>query len=846
MRKLIKSSYLHNSNEKSKSITNMTESSLEQQALSQLNFGHYKEAIGLYKKLMQTTDKEEWEQKIAYCYLQRALSFAARNMVKEALVLWENYTQYVQPPYDAYDHYISWLIDTNNQAKIYAALQQLSTEQLDKQYFELAALLGLLMITDHPEFQQYLPQDSIFLAHFQIVQTALQAYQDNNKEKVSEALKQLPYRSVFRDFRTLLNAVIVIPNESEEGPRLLAKIPANSPYLQVARLLHACTKEGAELVDGLLLFNYKQHRIIGDIKRLNKKQLELVDQLVKHKDHLSNKVKFNLAVKFKSLMGPELAQQYCQALLVDYPAGRRDFNKKFSSINEFEENRLTALTYERDNNYYDAEYYWKQCIGLLINEDADNDLKIALILRHIAAQQPESDEQIELLIKSLEYDPDDRECYLQILHHFSHERGTEKDYKHWLSKTLDKFPQDIDVLTQAIKTATYNKTYKKACQYAVKILKIDPINSYAKQVLFSSHIAHARRLILEKKYQRVEKEIQQAEDLNIGKVYHIQTQLMRGFFCFVNQDKKQGLQMIVESLTRLNSDPVNMHFQATMDAQLTGLPVATILRELPTVKDYLLSNQELERLIQQLQGYAYEVENQPLIYKSVEKIKPVLKKSLQKDIIEDLLLTLCQILSEINHYELIRHCAKQALVKWKKPIWEYYKVYSETNGMPERSSHSNIMRLENSREQAMHDKDHRAMVLIDRFLNQYHRAHPERNKGFLDELFGSPEDDEEQYFDDPMEILFDHLPEKVLIKLDKKLQSLFQKTSPEMLVEQLKKVIGDDENVLLAMMQTPDLFTALLMLTAADELDIDINVSVGDVLDCFGIDKQTDIFSFPF
>lgn len=826
----------------------MTENSLEQQALSQLNSGHYKEAIGLYKKLMQISDKEEWIQQIAYCYLQRALSFAARNMVKEALVLWENYTQLAQPPYDAYDHYISWLIESKNLEKIHASLQQLSTKQLDKQYPELAALLGFLMITDHPEFQQYLPQDSILITHFKIVQTALQAYQDNNKEKVSESLKQLPYRSAFRDFRTLLNAVVVIPGNGEKGQLLLAKISANSPYSQIARLLQVSTKEGAELAEGLLTFNYKQRSIIGEIKGLKNKQLEFVDQLVRHKDHLSNKVKFNLAIKYKLLFGSELTQQFCQATLVDYPAGRRDFNKKFSSINEFEGNRLSALTCERDNNYNDAEYYWKQCVKLLINEEAENGLKIALILRHIAVQQPETNEHIELLIESLAYDPEDRECYLQILHNFSQESGAAKDYKHWLAKTLDKFPQDIDVLTQAIKTATHNKTYKKACQYAVKILKIDPINTFAKQVLFSSHIAHARRLILEEKYHLVETEIQQAEDLNISKAYIMQTQLMRGFFCFVNQDKKQGLQIIVESLSRLNSDPVNMHFQATMDAQLTGLPVATILRELPVVKDYLLSIQELDQLIQQLQGYAYEVENQALLHKSLERIKPALKKSLQQqEITENLLLSLCQVLSEINYLELIRHCAKLALVKWKKPIWEYYKVYSETNGMPERSSHSDIMRLENSREQAVHNKDHRAMVLIDCFLDHYYLAHPQRNMGFLDELFGSTEyDEEDEDIDGPLDTLFAHLPEKVLIKLDEKLESLFKKTSPEMLVEQLKKVIGDDKNLLSAMMQEPDLFTALLMLTAADELGIDINVSVGVVLESFGIDKQTDLFSFPF
>ena len=833
---------------KQKPVSSTTDNNLEQQALSQLTAGHYKEAIALYKKLLQVSDNEEWIRQIAYCYRYRALSFAARGMIKEAVALWENHCQYVQPPYETYDHYIVWLIESKNQLKIQTSLEQLTSQQLDKHYPELAALLGLLMLTEHPELQHYLPQDSALIKHFNITQMALEAYQDNNLEKLSDALKQLPYRSAFRDFRTLLNAVLIIPTEREQGQALLAKIPVNSPYIQFARLVNASCQDGSALAEDLLKFNHKQRKIIGDIKGLKKKQLELIDQLVRQRERLSDKVKFNLAIQYKSLFGSELAQQFCQAILVDYPAGRRDFNKKFSSVNEFEANRLNALACERDHNSYEGEFFWKQCISILINEGTDNGLKIALIIRHIAGQQDELEERIELLIESLDYDPEDRDSYLKILHYFSQQQEMDKEYGYWLKKAVETFPQDIDVLTLAVNTATRNKTYKKASQYALKILKIDPLNTFAKQVLFSSHLAHARGLIQNKKYPLVDKEIQLAEKLNLGKDYALKTQLMRGLLCFVEQDKKQGLSVITESLNKLNSDPVNAHFQAAMEAQLIGVPVATILRELPPSKDHLLSSQELTQLIQLLKQYDGEGDNQELIHKALEKIKPALKKSvLEQDYDESLILSLSETMVSLNHFELLRHCVKQALAKWNKPIWRYYHIYSATNGIPERCSQENIFKLENTREQAMQDRDYQASVLIDSFLTRYYQMHPERNMGFLDGLFGGAEDYEEEFVDDdPMEQLFDHLPEKTLIKLDKKLASLLKKTSPEMLIQQLNKVIGDDKDIMSAMMLNPDLFSALLMLRAADELSIDIGVTVGDVLECFGVDKQTDIFSFPF
>ena len=825
-------------------VSGSPDDSLEKQALSLMNSGKYKEAIALYKKLLHDADNSKWRQQLSYCYLKRALAFAAKGMSKEALALWENHSQHTQPPYEAYDHYVTWLLQTNNQTRIQACLGQLSSQQLDKQYPALAALLGFLMITDHPEFAQSLPQDSVFVAHFKVVQAALQAYQDYDLEAVNKLLKQLPYRSAFRDFRSLLKSAISAPISTVQAPSLLAKIPADSAYLRAAKELQAFTCNGSALVQELVQFNHKQRRIIGEIKGLNKKQIEFIEQLNKQKDRLTDKTKFNLAIRYQSLCGSEMAQRFCHGMLTAYPAGRRDFNKNFDSLSEFEENRLKALTYEHNGDSYDADYYWKQCVQALIREGAGNALKIALILRHIAAQQGDS-ERTQLLIQSLEYDPEDRDSYLQILRYYSQQQETAENYKNWLSKTIKKFPQDIDVLTLAIQSATRNKAYKKATQYALKILKLDPLNTSAKQVLFSSHLAHARRLIQGKKYHLVENEIQRAEDLNIGKAYIIQTQLMRGLFCFAGQDKKYGLQQISESLNKFNTDPVNAHFQVAMEALLTGLPVSTILRELPPVRNHLLSEQELIRFIQLLKRYTLEEGNQERLHKALEKVKSALKKSLQQqDYPENQLLTLCQALDKINHFELLRHCAKLAQSKWQKPIWLYYRIYSDVNGNPEQCSFRDLLRLEKIQEQARQENDHRDVLLIGNFLDRYYEVHPEAGFGFLEDVFGSNEQQDE--FEEPMEKLFNHLPEDIFYKLNKKIKILIKKTTPERLIKELGSVTGDNENILLAMMQEPDLFSSLLIIRAADDLDIDIDVSVEDVLECFGVNKQTSPYPFPF
>ena len=222
-------------------------------------------------------------------------------------------------------------------------------------------------------------------------------------------MKKLPFRSAFRDFRTLMKAALLIPESVEQAQSLLAKIPADSPYQQAGALLLAITHEGAALVNDLLQFTPPQIKIIEAAKNLNKKQIELLDILTKQKDRLSDKVKFNLAIQYQALFGADLAQHYCLAALSTYPAGQRDFTKHFGAINDFEAWRLKALLCERDGDFNGAEYYWKQGITVLKTRGAEGAFKIALIMRHIAAHQESPEEAMTWLMDSLDADPDDRE-----------------------------------------------------------------------------------------------------------------------------------------------------------------------------------------------------------------------------------------------------------------------------------------------------------------------------------------------------------------------------------------------------------------------------------------------------
>ena len=696
---------------------------LKPRPLSKLESGQYKEAIDLYKALLKHANKADWREALAHCYLQRAMGFAAKSMIKEALVLWENYAQNAEPPHEGREQYIIWLLQTNDMAKANNCLGQLSAQQLDESYPDLASLLGLLILSGKTTCQDRLPKESSFMKHLAVVQDALSAYRNNKPEDIEPVLKKLPFRSAFRDFRTVMKAALLIPESAEQAQALLAKIPADSPYQHMGALLLAITHEGSELVKDLLQFTPPQIKLIEAAKNFTKNQIELLDIVTKQKDRLSDKAKFNLAMQYETLFGADLARHYCSAALSSYPAGQRDFTRHFGAMDDFEAWRLKALLCERDGDFGGAEYYWRQGITVLENRGGESAFKIALIMRHIAAHQESPEEAISWLMDSLNADPDDRESYIKILQYYERQEQETDTYKEWLDKSIKKFPNDLEVLNLAIKAATRNKAFKKAAQYAQALLKIDPVNTSAKQVLFTSHLAHARKLIKTKKFHLVEKEIQLAEKITTGKRNQVQAQLMRGFFVYVAEDKKRGEQLITEAMQKMSDGAFNAHFQVLMEGLLLNLPMASLQKILPPLaKETVLSQQEIIQLTQLIQHYMdVDNANQAHLHKALEKVKAIIKQSLKQNTNEETLLTVCQCLDRIHHFELLRVCVKIAQPLWNKPIWMYYRVYAEANGIPAKCSDINRFRLQENLKIAQEQNDQRATTLIGKFLEQYYQ-----------------------------------------------------------------------------------------------------------------------------
>jgi hypothetical protein len=158
----------------------------------------------------------------------------------------------------------------------------------------------------------------------------------------------------------------------------------------------------------------------------------------------------------------------------------------------------------------------------------------------------------------------------------------------------------------------------------------------------------------------------------------------------------------------------------------------------------------------------------------------------------------------------------------------YYQVLSVTQNLADECSYINLRRLQKSLEQAREEKDQQTIILIDKFLNQYKVAHPGKMTQFFQKLFL---EGKQQTSEDPLETLFGSLSDEILLQLSGPVDTMSKQTT----LEQLSQVIRPDDNALvLAMMQTPDLYNALIVVKAAEQSGVNIDANIDKVFECFG------------
>ncbi len=681
----------------------------------------YKDAIDVYKWLLKREPQAGWHEALASAYLERAKQLADKGLYREAAVLWENIPslcgQTRQP-----ELYIDWLLQTGQYAKVMRAYTQYAT--ILSTASELETRLAAFMLAGQKDVLQALPQEAPLRRQLSRVQAALRAYSQGEAEAtVRECLQNIPSRSPYRDLRQVLSALLKLETDPAGAPALVERIPPASPYHDLAEIVRICTAR--EPAHALLALDSIQRELAVELLGLNSQQIKLLKEWTRLGEHPDGKALLGFITSNLALLDAEQARQTCLALLAVYPREQPIYAKLFGPLPKFETHRLHALQAEQKREGESALRHWQACVDELAQDrkNPDHRLMAALVLRQMAEIVKHKDsgwndtsEIREYLKQSLEFDPDDRDTYLQIAMLYK-EANEDKEYHQWVERAIKQFPDDPQVLMAAVATATARKSYKKAAGFAKRVLELDPINSTARAVLINSHLAHARKQMIAGKYALAEKELDSASQLERDNARSGIVEINRGLLAF-RQRQKEAMDSWLQKGVCLANSPLLGWFRLAMEAACLKLePTLFQHLGLGDPRKFTASRADLLTLMQWVN--AYHEKGVDAIRSVLEDLEKPLKRAIKELGKEEDFLSVCECLHQAPHYELLEYAATEALHHYPaRPILIYYQVCGRAKGKADDLNVRDYDRLENALDAAKSANDHRTVLRIARFLHQ--------------------------------------------------------------------------------------------------------------------------------
>ncbi|BCX88062.1 hypothetical protein MIN45_P0429 [Methylomarinovum tepidoasis] len=323
-----------------------------------------------------------------------------------------------------------------------------------------------------------LPADSPLARYLPAAQTALEAFCRGDDAAMEAALKQIPFRSPYRDLRWWLSALAWHPRDQRRVGERLARIGEDSPFREAARLTPAFleslrpAKTGAEA-----LFHQALAR----------------------------------ARKDDDPSWPNLLKQ----LLVHCPQCREDYERHFGPLDELDRLRLRALHLERYGDPREAFQTWVQ-LGKVYQTRGDS-LRAAAVARHRAVLArrhfgPTAAEIEPSLVLACHLDPECRQSWLELADYYRL-CGNHKRRRQVLEAALETFPEDDAFLAALAEAAFERGAYKKAIRLFGRVLARNPLDRKARRRLFDAVVAQVGRQLAAGRGDLARKEVAAVERL---------------------------------------------------------------------------------------------------------------------------------------------------------------------------------------------------------------------------------------------------------------------------------------------------------------------------------------------
>lgn len=533
----------------------------------------YQDAILCFKQLLKQQESPEILQALEQAYLGRIRSLAAKSMTKEATVLLEIVVER-WPHADVLSLRLSLLLQAGRFGEAVQLYGRCGKQMASDVRQRLDALFGALLLVGVGGLQpKDFPEDSPVARYYPAALSAMEAVFASEEEKGQESLKQISFRSPYRDLRTLLTGLLHFHSDKDLGCGILRKIDKDSPYFRVAarglavadtpeiflQKLAVTPKHEQQQFCGQYGVNPAQLPVFEALSRSDGRPLGLYKIVSRHENCFPKRLRITL---LRNIL------PFCkdQALTV------LSRSPDFTSI---EKHRIFALAAEKGGATSFAVEFWDDYLGNTDRSDTLRYKEIAMVMRYQAKLKKQDEyayspaHVLEKLLKSLEYDPGHAATWLDAAEYAKRHVSASRSYA-IINDAVAKLPENVPILVAAMQACGARNAHKKASSLAKRILEIDPINTSVLDFLVESRLEHGRKLASQKKWLLAEKELQSADTRVKALRYRGRHRICLGMVLLL-QGKEEGLEYIAAGKEE-NGSPFFGHVLTSLESRLYKLP----------------------------------------------------------------------------------------------------------------------------------------------------------------------------------------------------------------------------------------------------------------------------------
>jgi hypothetical protein len=724
---------------------------LVERGTEDLKAGRFKDAIESFRQLVKLEPRVEWQQSLAMAYAGRARTLAAKGMVKEAALVFDNADAANGTVHEPLMH-LACLVRAGDSAKAAQLCTRLLGQDVpgisEGDRVRIADLAAALWLAGHPPplSENERSPTRIFAA----AEKALAAWIGGAPaEEVDGLLNAIPLRSPFKPLRLILKSLIGQNGDADRRDRLLDIIPADSAFSVLARAARlAGSGDRRRILTEWGTLSNAARTFVTEVRGQPAGSARLLTDL-SDAERRGPDMLFDTLLKHAPRFPEADLRAACLNLLPRAPNRIKPFERHFGPLPAAERHRIRALGAGLEKNWNAFEDNWLHYARDLETAiDPDAALVRSIVYRHLAETAVEvpgldrpypGDEDViaQWLEKSIEADPEDRAGVLKLIARLR-ETGNLKERNRWADLAVARFPADPAILTEALESAAERGAFRKAAVLAEKLLKVDPINALARQRLIELRIAHARKKLREGRADLAGKALDEAARRERRDAPDGALAIARGLVAVRAGRTEDGWAGVRAGVERLGGGVAGW-LRAVLEARAMGFSdqeiqvprreLTAALRESPTPEAVIAALAVLNRREFR--------DNQKLSAEGLKRIRRWLAQGSACAFSSAEFQTLAEIFERFEAFDLLASYAGAATAREPdEPLYEFHRIFAHARGKNYLVNPIDADRLEELVKKAGERKDVKLVYRIMDFL-----------EGDLPPLYG-PMDDADDAFED--------------------------------------------------------------------------------------------------